>query len=810
MVARSGSIAFFGTYRPPVPLDIFSRSSSGGEDELLLTDGESYNQNGQPIPEGALGELFSFLVGNKPELVSGCGTSRPDEGLLFVSERDHGLETLHVALRFNDGGEAEAAKVKVLRLADIYGEETFGGARMEDSGCFAGGFKGRAGSVGHSLVYVSTKETVRDRRTPWTVVYKTSLADGKTERLTPPGQYDLKPAVSPSGKMVAVANFRFNEWTGEIEHLKTDIVVMNVDRKSQGGLGRRILIKDAGWPTWGSDNVIFFHRGTDTVLENGTTETSWRVYRYNLALGKEDAEIPSRNAECFKAVTPAAMGEGKVAVATIRKKSGFSDVRGVEQYRHIEVFDLAALDEPEEITRTRRPKADHYSPFVVGEGDRTRVGYHRCRTDKMVKPEEEEESDEEEEEEEEDEEEEVEEEEEEAVAPRKFDKVKPPATHTDVGLFRVSGVFPTISTDGKKITFVNNDFKEVWLADGNTVRMVHRVEEDKTIFSTSWNQNVGMDTLYVCKGPAFSADKPVDIIKLKGVSEKALPRNINLTDPDGGFNNAFPSSSPDGKWLVFRSTRDRLFVPDKARTAEENDMARAAQRKFKNLFIVDTEFGESNGKKAIQLTDGECTDTHCSWSPTITTNWIVYSSTRDKPREGVPPTDQGLDPGYFAVYLVYFDEAQLRQGQRPAPVRVVRSSPSLAGHINHPVFSPGTTSIVFAADLAAVSADPISMPLFIHSVRPYGDIFAVDLRDTKDITKNQDIDEYHRITHSRYEYSTPAWAALADGCTDLTAMCEKINSKVTRTAQPACPYAYRPQGETPQMTGHLILEKRCC
>uniref|UniRef100_A0ACD5XXW3 Uncharacterized protein n=1 Tax=Avena sativa TaxID=4498 RepID=A0ACD5XXW3_AVESA len=666
---------------------------------------------------------------------------------------------------------------------------------MEDSGCFVGGFKGRVGSVGHSLVYVSTKETVRDRRTPWTVVYKTSLADGKTERLTPPGQYDLKPAVSPSGKMVAVANFRFNEWTGEIEHLKTDIVVMNVDRKSQGGLGRRILIKDAGWPTWGSDNVIFFHRGTDTALEDGTTETSWRVYRYNLALGKEDAEIPSRDAECFKAVTPAAMGEGKVAVATIRKKSGFSDVRGEEQYRHIEVFDLAAIDEPVQITRTTRPKADHYSPFVLGEGDRSRVGYHRCRTDKLVKPKDVRDDDEEDE----DEDEEV------AVAPRKFDKVKPPATHTDVGLFRVSGVFPTISTDGKKIAFVDNDFREVWLADGDTVRSVYTAEEGKTIFSTSWNQKDKMDTVYVCQGPAFSVVKAVDILKLEGVSRKAPPRSRYLTDTADGFNNAFPSSSPDGKWLVFRSTRDRLFVPDQARTAEENHTAREAQRKLKNLFIMDTEFGESNGNKAIQLTDGDCTDTHCSWSPTG--NWIVYSSTRDKPKdEGVPPTDQGLDPGYFAVYLVYFDEAQLKQGQRPAPVRVVRSSPSLAGHINHPVFSPDMTSIVFAA---AVSADPISMPLFIHSVRPYGDIFAVDLRDTKDITKNQDIDQYHRITHSRYEYSTPAWAALADGCTDLTSMCDKINSKATRTAQPACPYAYRPQGETPHMTGHLILEKRC-
>ena len=63
----------------------------------------------------------------------------------------------------------------------------------------------------------------------------------------------MSPAVSPSGKMVAVANFRGNKWTGEIERLNTDIIVMNVDKTAQGGLGRKVLIRDGGWPTWGSD-----------------------------------------------------------------------------------------------------------------------------------------------------------------------------------------------------------------------------------------------------------------------------------------------------------------------------------------------------------------------------------------------------------------------------------------------------------------------------------------------------------------------------------------------------------------------------
>ncbi|VAI68167.1 unnamed protein product [Triticum turgidum subsp. durum] len=190
-----GSIAFFGTYRPPVPLDIYSCPAdpppSSRKDELHLTDGVSYNQNGRAIPAPALKELLTFLGKKNPALAAECGATPDDAekgrvaGLVFVSERDKGLETLHVALVRPKG---EGGAVKVLSLGDVYGADTFGGSRMEDSGCIAGGFKVGARTVGHSLVYVSTKEPVTRRRTPWTVVYRTNLADGKTERLTPPGR----------------------------------------------------------------------------------------------------------------------------------------------------------------------------------------------------------------------------------------------------------------------------------------------------------------------------------------------------------------------------------------------------------------------------------------------------------------------------------------------------------------------------------------------------------------------------------------------------------------------------------------------
>jgi len=368
MTNRS-SIACFATYRPPVPLDIFSRPVNPSEvdaDVLLSDGGDTYNQNCRPIPALALKELLTFLGRKNPKLASECGASPDDAamgrvtGVAFVSERDNcnGLEVLHVAVR---GGGGDKKAVKVLSLADIYGEETFGGVRLEDSGCFAGGFKVGSNAVGHSLVYVSTKQKPADeRRTPWTVVYRTNLADGKTVRLTPKYQYDLSPAVSPSGKLVAVANFRWNKWTADIENLKTHIAVMNVDREAQGGLDRVILIRDGGWPTWGSDNVIFFHRATETTHlqgDNGkTTEIKWGVYRYDITT-KATVQVTPENAN---AMTPAAISETKVAVAIIREHKTElgkpSQGRKMEHYRQIEIFDTAAQEKPPlQITQKSRP-----------------------------------------------------------------------------------------------------------------------------------------------------------------------------------------------------------------------------------------------------------------------------------------------------------------------------------------------------------------------------------------------------------------------------------------------------------------------
>lgn len=55
-----------------------------------------------------------------------------------------------------------------------------------------------------------------------------------------------------------------------------------------------------------------------------------------------------------------------------------------------------------------------------------------------------------------------------------FNKLQSPVK--DVGLFRVSGVFPTISTDGSKLAYVDNEFKTLWLADSQGLRFVFKVQ----------------------------------------------------------------------------------------------------------------------------------------------------------------------------------------------------------------------------------------------------------------------------------------------------------------------------------------------
>ncbi|KAL9228106.1 hypothetical protein vseg_003720 [Gypsophila vaccaria] len=86
---------------------------------------------------------------------------------------------------------------------------------------------------------------------------------------------------------------------------------------------------------------------------------------------------------------------------------------------------------------------------------------------------------------------------------------------TDLGLFRVSGVFPTFFRDGPKLAFIDNEFLAVWMTElTGPLRVLYRAGEENSVFSPIWSQDPEKDILYFCKGPVFNAGLEVDIMAI--------------------------------------------------------------------------------------------------------------------------------------------------------------------------------------------------------------------------------------------------------------------------------------------------------
>ncbi|PON50369.1 Tricorn protease [Trema orientale] len=110
----------------------------------------------------------------------------------------------------------------------------------------------------------------------------------------------------------------------------------------------------------------------------------------------------------------------------------------------------------------------------------------------------------------------------------------------------VDGAYPSFSPGNALIAYVEFPGIYVTNLDGSNRRKVY----NGNAFSTAWDP-ARKGVIYTSAGPSFApASSDVDII------------SINIEDPDqvivkrlttNGKNNAFPSPSPDGKRVVFRS-----------------------------------------------------------------------------------------------------------------------------------------------------------------------------------------------------------------------------------------------------------------
>ncbi|XAR62836.1 hypothetical protein NMG60_11017732 [Bertholletia excelsa] len=499
--------------------------------------------------------------------------------------------------------------------------------------------KDRPNLVGDCLIYVSTHENSGVARKSWAAVYSTRLTTGLTRRLTPYGMADFSPSVSPSGMWTAVASFGDREWGQEVEELNTDIYLF----KTEDGSDRVKVVEHAGWPTWADESTLYFHRRGD--------DGWWSVYRVTLPKSGEmtaDSVVVHRvTPPGLHAFTPAASVANKsfIAVATRRPDS---------EFRHIELYDVISKKFLE-VTRPIMPRAHHYNPFI--SPDSSRVGYHRCRGkgNRLL-----------------------------------LENIQCPLP--EISLFRVDGDFPTFTPEGDRIAFAKLPGLYVVNRDGSGLREI----STGMAFSIAWDRK-RKGVLYTSIGPIFaSVSAKVDVISIN-VDGDELEYKKLTTD---GKNNAFPSPSPDGRWVVFRSGKSG----------------------HKNLYIMDAVVGEKGGLR--RLTSGTWTDTMCTWSPDG--DWIAFVSDREN-----------AGSGFFELFMIHPNGTGLK--------KVLQSGSD--GRINHPIFSPDGKYVVFTTDYAGVSAEPISNP---HHFGPYGEIFIV----------RTDGSGIKRLTHNSYEDGTPSWGPV--------------------------------------------------
>ncbi|KAK6937220.1 WD40-like beta propeller [Dillenia turbinata] len=419
----------------------------------------------------------------------------------------------------------------------------------------------------HKLYFASSHENPGKPFTSWSAVYSVGLDDAKVVRLTPYGAVDYSPAISSTGKFIAVASYGFRPWAGEFHELETGIVVFRETDPSN----RVKVCSRGGWPTWCGDSTIYFHRQAD--------DGWWSIYRIDLpenfdvsSGGVSEAPvrvIPSG----VHAFTPAAMQDGKrIAVATRRHENN---------YRHIEIFDVESKTFSM-VTEKLNPTLHHYNPFVSPESGF--VGYHRYRG-KSAEGE---------------------------LISRQLVPVASPID--DLKMVRVTGNFPAVSPNGDLVAY-NRDFDSqpgvgIVKSDGSKKWTLLK---KGVAFYNSWNPKE-KNVIFTSIGPIFESVRATvqiarisfNITDLRNDRDE-IEADVKILTKEETGNNAFAACSPDGKFLVFRSGRSG----------------------HKNLYIMDAVNGEFDGGSIRQLTDGPWIDTMPSWS--TDGELIAFSSNRHDP-----------------------------------------------------------------------------------------------------------------------------------------------------------------------------------
>ena len=468
---------------------------------------------------------------------------------------------------------------------------------------------------GKILAFVST------RAEGFANLWLLDLASRKYRNLTPGRSGNFRPSWSPDNRWIAFSSDRDanpGRFPGQWEHMQsTGIYLIHPD-----GTGLRRLTKTGGFagsPSWSSDgkSVLFYE----------TDETG----AYLAKSGNSRTELVSVNIESGARTQYTASNEVKLAPQWLPGGSISYAVRGTNAGLRIWHSDRRVV--------TIIPGAIRH-PSWSAEG--ARVVYERI------------------------------------LQPAATEHLLPTASRDPQFELLLSEPFPAYSPDGKKLLYsqyggngtgVGDTTIELMNADGSAKRPLFH-KDGVSAFDAVWAP--AGDMIAFCVGRYFRA--------------AGLPSaQIALMKPDGsgyrevaeeGFNNGFPSWSPDGKRLVYKRGRQLVI-----------------------LSIADG--------KVVPLTDGVHYDNFPKWSPKG--DVIMFTTDRDDDWE---------------LYTIRTDGTGLRR---------LTNSP---GNDAHSIWSDDGEWVVFSSGRKGFKDE---MALYDGVPQPYGEIFAMraDGTDVRQLTDNK-------------------------------------------------------------------------
>jgi Tol biopolymer transport system component len=351
------------------------------------------------------------------------------------------------------------------------------------------------------LLFVSTREPNTVDNEAWTAVFMSTWSDetglSAPVRLTPPNVADFSPAWGPhtneSGgpeALVAVAS-------GSGRPGGSDIVVMSITENGTV-TQRRTVAVNGGWPTFVSVSShaqpqLLFHRQTGVAMDE------WGIFLLDLFTGSETLLIPN-------GMTPSVSDSVSFSDHTVPVVA-FTFVDAATGLRQIGLYNFSS----QKISHVALSDTHHYSPFY---DQRTNSLYfHKCRGGS-------------------------------------FPNIRRRTSgNADLDIAFVSGDFPSMSPDGRSIAAIYANFDyflsvDVFQSDGT---------DRKTIYNSThaWMTSWYNDTIAFTSGPAFASSRDGSV----QVSTIHLPTNVvtQLTSSPS-FNQGYPSFSPDGSKIVFRTS----------------------------------------------------------------------------------------------------------------------------------------------------------------------------------------------------------------------------------------------------------------